>query len=229
MDYCCYNCNGFGYLFNPNGPCTVCNSSGRLAVPDSVAPPQPKPELGDFGLTAEEYARYKRFERMDSMDSTWELKVAGYTFIGAGVATWVGWGRATGDWSIGFLVGLGASLTGTSVSAVLIDLVKEAIRKYYRHPLSGKVRLYEEALTFQSPNGKATNAKFGVAEGAAAPQGQGSNSLGLLPLRTPPTNGNGIGGHWCEQHQTKFRQFRKGGRSWYSYRTPKGVWCKERE
>jgi hypothetical protein len=33
--------------------------------------------------------------------------------------------------------------------------------------------------------------------------------------------------HWCQQHQTEFKQYEKDGRAWRSHKAPDGTWCKE--
>ena len=34
--------------------------------------------------------------------------------------------------------------------------------------------------------------------------------------------------HWCEEHQTEFKQFSKEGEVWYSHKAPEGKWCREK-
>jgi hypothetical protein len=33
--------------------------------------------------------------------------------------------------------------------------------------------------------------------------------------------------HWCQQHQTEYNRFEKGGKTWFSHRTKEGSWCRE--
>ena len=34
--------------------------------------------------------------------------------------------------------------------------------------------------------------------------------------------------HFCQEHQTPFKQYHRGDNVWYSHKTPDGKWCREK-
>jgi len=45
------------------------------------------------------------------------------------------------------------------------------------------------------------------------------------PTQTPPPPPE----HYCQEHQTEFKQYRRGDSVWYSHKTGDGKWCREKE
>ena len=41
------------------------------------------------------------------------------------------------------------------------------------------------------------------------------------PVKTPPE-------HFCQEHQTTFRQYHRGNSSWYAHKALGGSWCREK-